>query len=67
MESGSASGAGGARGELQARGRDRDHRFWRRLRERLDIMRNSGFQGGQGGQLCGQTADSARDTAKARG
>ena len=39
------------------RGRDRDHR--RHLQESLDIMRNSGFQGGREDN-CGQPAEGLR-------
>ena len=39
---------------------DRDHGLWRRFQESLDTMRNSGFQGGQGGQLSRQQAKQGR-------
>ena len=42
------------------RGRDRDHRFRRRFQESLNIMRNRGFQSGEGGQLRGQTPEGLR-------
>ena len=47
------------------RGRDRDHR--RHLQENLDIMRNSGFQGGREDKCAASPRrDSARETAKAQ-
>ena len=57
--SGLGQGRAGARAGTEVRetrgrprGRDRHHRFRRRLQESLNIMRNSGFQSGQGGQTA---------------